>query len=204
MIYICIINVDVEVYISINNIDMNMPIISVSLTDKNVEDLESLQKDLGFGGRSEAIRAAMRTLVAETSERRSMVATGQQSLAAPQRPVNDSRPGLRRAPSTPPLRTAQRFPSSPPSSPGRCRTAAPSPPCGISNTSNRTPARRRRKKPAAFRGCSTGCRKQMPAKLRSGCRPREAPLAPGHREITKPARQAPPQKEPSPTSAARP
>jgi len=73
MIYICIINVDVEVYISINNIDMNMPIISVSLTDKNVEDLESLQKDLGFGGRSEAIRAAMRTLVAETSERRSMV-----------------------------------------------------------------------------------------------------------------------------------
>ena len=37
-----------------------MPIISVSLTDKNVEDLESLQKDLGFGGRSEAIRAAMR------------------------------------------------------------------------------------------------------------------------------------------------
>lgn len=73
MIYKCIINVDVEVYISINNIDMNMPIISVSLTDKNVEDLESLQKDLGFGGRSEAIRAAMRTLVAETSERRSMV-----------------------------------------------------------------------------------------------------------------------------------
>ncbi len=50
-----------------------MPIISVSLTDKNVEDLESLQKDLGFGGRSEAIRAAMRTLLAETSERRSMV-----------------------------------------------------------------------------------------------------------------------------------
>ncbi len=73
MIYMCIINVDVEVYISINNIDMNMPIISVSLTDKNVEDLESLQKDLGFGGRSEAIRAAMRALVAETSERRSMV-----------------------------------------------------------------------------------------------------------------------------------
>lgn len=57
----------------VNNIDLNMPIISVSLTDKNVEDLEALQKDLGFGGRSEAIRAAMRTLLAETSERRSMV-----------------------------------------------------------------------------------------------------------------------------------
>lgn len=57
----------------VNNIDLNMPIISVSLTDKNIEDLESLQKDLGFGGRSEAIRAAMRTLLAETSERRSMV-----------------------------------------------------------------------------------------------------------------------------------
>jgi CopG family nickel-responsive transcriptional regulator len=50
-----------------------MPVISISLTDKNVEDLESLQKDLGFTGRSEAIRAAMRTLLAENSERRSMV-----------------------------------------------------------------------------------------------------------------------------------
>lgn len=50
-----------------------MPIISVSLTDRNLEDLETLQTELGFGGRSEAIRAAMRTLLAETSERRSMV-----------------------------------------------------------------------------------------------------------------------------------
>lgn len=49
-----------------------MPIISVSLTDKNVEDLEILQKELGFTGRSEAVRAAMRTLLAENSERRSM------------------------------------------------------------------------------------------------------------------------------------
>jgi len=68
-----IINEYMEVYILVNNIDLNMPIISVSLSEKNVEDLESLQKDLGFGGRSEAIRAAMRTLLAETSERRSMV-----------------------------------------------------------------------------------------------------------------------------------
>ncbi|HUT26867.1 MAG TPA: CopG family ribbon-helix-helix protein [Methanomassiliicoccales archaeon] len=49
-----------------------MPIISISLTDKNVEDLETLQKELGFTGRSEAVRAAMRTLMAENSERRSM------------------------------------------------------------------------------------------------------------------------------------
>jgi CopG family transcriptional regulator, nickel-responsive regulator len=49
-----------------------VPIISVSLTDKNVEDLEILQKELGFTGRSEAVRAAMRTLLAENSERRSM------------------------------------------------------------------------------------------------------------------------------------
>ncbi|MCG7841425.1 MAG: CopG family ribbon-helix-helix protein [Methanomassiliicoccales archaeon] len=49
-----------------------MPIISVSLTDKNVEDLETLQKELGFTGRSEAVRAAMRTLMAESNERRSM------------------------------------------------------------------------------------------------------------------------------------
>ncbi|MCX6650558.1 MAG: CopG family ribbon-helix-helix protein [Methanomassiliicoccales archaeon] len=50
-----------------------MPIISVSLTDKNVEDLAFLQKELGFTGRSEAIRAAMRTLLAENNERRTMV-----------------------------------------------------------------------------------------------------------------------------------
>ena len=57
----------------INNIDRNMPIISISLTEKNLVDLEALQRELGFGGRSEAIRAAMRTLLAETNERRSMV-----------------------------------------------------------------------------------------------------------------------------------
>jgi CopG family nickel-responsive transcriptional regulator len=50
-----------------------MPVISVSLTDKNIEDLELLQKELGFTGRSEAVRAAMRTLMAESSERRPMV-----------------------------------------------------------------------------------------------------------------------------------
>jgi CopG family nickel-responsive transcriptional regulator len=50
-----------------------MPIISVSLTDKNVEDLEALRKELGFTGRSEAIRAAMRMLMAENIERRTMV-----------------------------------------------------------------------------------------------------------------------------------
>jgi len=50
-----------------------MTIISISLTEQNVEDLEHLQKELGFTGRSEAIRAAMRTLLAENSERRSMV-----------------------------------------------------------------------------------------------------------------------------------
>jgi len=50
-----------------------MPVISISLTEKNVEDLEVLQRELGFAGRSEAIRAAMRTLMAENSERRSMV-----------------------------------------------------------------------------------------------------------------------------------
>ncbi len=50
-----------------------MPIISISLTDKNLEDLEALQRELGFTGRSEAIRAAMRTMLSENSERRSMV-----------------------------------------------------------------------------------------------------------------------------------
>ncbi len=66
-------NLFYKLFIFVNNMHRIMPIISISLTDKNVEDLERLQRELGFTGRSEAIRAAMRTLIAESSERRSMV-----------------------------------------------------------------------------------------------------------------------------------
>ena len=47
----------------------NMSIISVSLTDKNLEDLDKLQKLLGLAGRSEAIRVCLRSAEAEIKER---------------------------------------------------------------------------------------------------------------------------------------
>jgi CopG family nickel-responsive transcriptional regulator len=48
-------------------------VISISLNEQNVKDLDSIQKDLGFSGRSEAVRTALRTLVAERNERKKMV-----------------------------------------------------------------------------------------------------------------------------------
>ena len=50
-----------------------MTIISVSLNEQNVKDLDQIQKELGFSGRSEAVRTALRMLVAERNERRKMV-----------------------------------------------------------------------------------------------------------------------------------
>jgi len=47
----------------------NMTVISVSLTDKNLEDLDKLQDILGLAGRSEAIRVCMRSAEAEIKER---------------------------------------------------------------------------------------------------------------------------------------
>jgi CopG family nickel-responsive transcriptional regulator len=51
----------------------NMTIISVSLNEQNIKDLDQIQKELGFSGRSEAVRTALRMLVAERNERRKMV-----------------------------------------------------------------------------------------------------------------------------------
>ena len=50
-----------------------MTIISVSLNEQNVQDLDLIQKELGFSGRSEAVRTALRMLVAERNERKKMV-----------------------------------------------------------------------------------------------------------------------------------
>ena len=49
-----------------------MTIISVSLTDKNLEELDRLQDALGLAGRSEAIRVCMRATVDEIREREKM------------------------------------------------------------------------------------------------------------------------------------
>ena len=45
-----------------------MPIISMSLDEKTLSDLDSLPLKLGFAGRSEAIRAGVKKLISENKE----------------------------------------------------------------------------------------------------------------------------------------
>jgi len=49
-----------------------MPIISVSLSDKILKELDLIQKDLGFSGRSETIRAAVKMLITENKEKQKL------------------------------------------------------------------------------------------------------------------------------------
>jgi len=49
-----------------------MAVISVSLTDRNIEVLGRIQKELGLAGRSEAIRACLRSAEMEAKERDSL------------------------------------------------------------------------------------------------------------------------------------
>ncbi|HTY47953.1 MAG TPA: ribbon-helix-helix protein, CopG family [Methanomassiliicoccales archaeon] len=49
-----------------------MTVISVSLTEKNIEDLDKLQSMLGLAGRSEAIRVCLRSAETEIREREMM------------------------------------------------------------------------------------------------------------------------------------
>jgi len=46
-----------------------MAIISVSLNDQILKDLDKVQKTLGFSGRSEVIRAASRMLIGDSKEK---------------------------------------------------------------------------------------------------------------------------------------
>lgn len=49
-----------------------MPIISVSLTDKNIEVLDNIQDSLGLAGRSEAVRVCLRSAETEARDRKSL------------------------------------------------------------------------------------------------------------------------------------
>jgi len=49
-----------------------MPIISASLSDTALQELHKIQKTMGFSGRSETIRAAIRMLAAESKERETL------------------------------------------------------------------------------------------------------------------------------------
>ena len=46
-----------------------MPIISISLSDELLTELDKLQKTMGFAGRSEAIRAGIRNYVSEEKQK---------------------------------------------------------------------------------------------------------------------------------------
>ena len=46
-----------------------MPIISISLNDDIINDIDKLQKNLGFTGRSEIVRAGLRNIIAEQKDR---------------------------------------------------------------------------------------------------------------------------------------
>ncbi len=49
-----------------------MPIVSISLNDEIVSELDKMQKALGFSGRSEIVRAGIRTLLAEEKDRQNL------------------------------------------------------------------------------------------------------------------------------------
>jgi CopG family nickel-responsive transcriptional regulator len=46
-----------------------MAIVSVSLNDKILEEIDRIQKELGFSGRSEGIRAGARMLISDNKEK---------------------------------------------------------------------------------------------------------------------------------------
>ncbi len=46
-----------------------MPIVSISLNPEILSELDKLQKSMGFSGRSEAIRAGIRTFVSEEKQK---------------------------------------------------------------------------------------------------------------------------------------
>jgi len=49
-----------------------MTIVSISLNDEIIKDLDALQKVLGFSGRSEIVRAAIRSMIAQEKDRHSL------------------------------------------------------------------------------------------------------------------------------------
>ena len=46
-----------------------MPIVSISLTEEILKEIDSLQKNLRFSGRSDAIRAGIRSFVSEEKQK---------------------------------------------------------------------------------------------------------------------------------------
>ena len=55
----------------LNNI-RHMPIVSISLTEEILKEIDSLHKNLGFSGRSDAIRAGIRSFVSEEKQKENL------------------------------------------------------------------------------------------------------------------------------------
>ena len=55
----------------LNNI-RHLPIDSISLTEEILKEIDSLQKNLGFSGRSDAIRAGIRSFVSEEKQKENL------------------------------------------------------------------------------------------------------------------------------------
>ena len=54
------------------NNNEHMPIVSISLTEEILKEIDSLQKNLGFSGRSDAIRAGIRSIVSEEKQKENL------------------------------------------------------------------------------------------------------------------------------------
>jgi len=54
------------------NNNRHMPIVSISLTDEILKEIDTLQKNLGFSGRSDAIRAGIRSFVSEEKQKENL------------------------------------------------------------------------------------------------------------------------------------
>ncbi len=52
-----------------------MPIISLSVNEKMLTDIDTIQKECGFSGRSEVIRAGMRMLIADIKDKGDLTGT---------------------------------------------------------------------------------------------------------------------------------
>ena len=50
-----------------------MPIVSISLNNEMLQDVDDIMKSLGFSGRSELVRAGIRSLISEEKERRDII-----------------------------------------------------------------------------------------------------------------------------------
>ncbi len=49
-----------------------MPIVSISLTEEILKEIDNLQKSMGFSGRSDAIRAGIRSFVSEEKQKENL------------------------------------------------------------------------------------------------------------------------------------